>query len=85
MILVIIEIRLETPKLGTIVLGRKNFKPLFDRRKKARLKGRSVVQIFWFSRSHLFSLNESLLYVISTRNNCCKFLTSHGVHLQSVQ
>ena len=39
---------------------------------------------YFGTRAYLFSPEEGSCYVFSTRNNCCEFLASYGIIIQSV-
>ena len=40
--------------------------------------------LYFGIRAYLFSPDEGLCYIFSTRNNCCEILASYGVIIQSV-
>ena len=44
----------------------------------------ATLQLHFGTRAYLFSPHEGSCYIFSTRNNCCEFLASYGVFIQSV-
>ena len=43
-----------------------------------------TVLLYFGTHAYLFSSDKGSCYVFSTRNNCCEFLASNGVIIQSV-
>ena len=48
-----------------------------------RWKLTRTLLLLFGTRAYLSSPNEGSCYIFSTRNNCCEFLVSHGVILQT--
>ena len=44
----------------------------------------NALLLYFSTRAYLFSPEERSCYVFLTRNNCCEFLASYGVIIQSV-
>ena len=67
-------------KLNTILLQLKIGKQVC---RKITAMCFTVVLLVYGTRAYLFWPDEKACYVFSTRNNCCEFLVSHGVILQT--
>ena len=68
-------------KLATIVLGRKYVTRPFVRRKQISTSAEML--LYFSTHAYLFLPDKGWCYIFSTQNNCCKFLASYGVIIQS--